>query len=231
MVPAVYSPIAWHHPIGASTGFLTALRGDWQGLLQAVEGTSTFATELAALSEPELEGLRKFLVHSNPLPFRYLSVHAPVKHLHAGEEEMISWLQALPPEVNAIVAHPDTIEDLGLYRLLGKRLVIENMDARKATGRTAEELEPVFAELPEAGFCFDIAHAWSIDPTMELASELLDHFGDRLRHVHLSSLEDGKHVPMLPEHDLLFQPLLDRCRDVPWILEAEKPSRWQQQAA
>jgi hypothetical protein len=231
MVPAVYSPIARHHPIGASTGFLTALRGDWQGLLQTVERTSTFATELAALSEPELEGLRNFLVQSGPLPFRYLSVHAPVKHLSVGEEEMISWLQALPLEVNAIVAHPDTIEDPGLYRLLGKRLVIENMDARKATGRTAEELKPVFAELPQAGFCFDIAHAWSIDPTMELASELLDHFGDRLRHVHLSSLENGKHVPVLPEHDLLFQPLLDRCRDVPWILEAEEPSRWQQQAA
>lgn len=230
MVPAAYSPIARHHPIGASTGFLTAQRGDWPSLLAAVEHTSTFATELAALSEPELEGLRDFLLHSAPLPFRYLSVHAPVKHLRVEEEELIGWLQSLPSDVNAIVAHPDTIDSPGLYRLLGKRLVIENMDTRKATGRTVEELEPVFAELPEAGFCFDIAHAWSIDPTMELAGELLDHFGDRLRHVHLSSLENGNHVPVLPEHDHLFQPLLDRCRDVPWILEAEKPSRWLQQA-
>lgn len=231
MVPAVQSSIARHHPIGASTGYLTGLRGNWDGLLAAVEQTSTFATELAALSEPELYDLRNFLVHAGPLPFHYLSVHAPVKHLRAKEGVMVSWLLELPPEVRAIVAHPDTIEDFGRYRPLGSRLVIENMDARKETGRTPEELGPVFDKLPEAGFCFDIAHAWSIDPTMRLAGELLDRFGDRLRHVHLSSLQDGKHVPVLPEHDALFQPILDRCRDVPWILEAERPKRWLQQAA
>jgi xylose isomerase-like TIM barrel protein len=231
MVPTVNSPLAKHHPIGASTGYLTDLRGNWNELLEAVERTSTFATELAALSEPELRGLRDFLVHADPLPFRYLSVHAPVKHLQAHEEEMISWLLALPPEVRAIVTHPDTMDDPTSYRPLGNRLVVENMDSRKATGRTPEELAPIFAELPDAGFCFDIAHAWSIDPTMVMAGELLDRFGDRLRHVHLSSLQDGRHVPVLPEHDILFQPLLDRCRDVPWILEAERPARWMQRAA
>jgi Xylose isomerase-like TIM barrel len=231
MVPAVQSSLAQHHPIGASTGYLTGLRGDWNGLLQVVEETSTFATELAALSEPELVGLRNFLAHASPLPFHYLSVHAPVKHLETKEEEMVSWLLCLPPQVRAIVAHPDTIEDFTPYRTLGDRLVIENMDARKATGRTPEELAPVFEQLPEAGFCFDIAHAWSIDPTMQLAEELLDRYGTRLRHVHLSSLQNGKHVPVLPEHDALFQPILDRCRDVPWILEAEKPNHWLQQAA
>jgi hypothetical protein len=230
MVPAVYSPLAQHHPIGASTGYLTGLRGDWQGLLDTVEQTSSFATELAALSEPELVGLRNFLGRIGPLPFRYLSVHAPVKHLEANEDEMIAWLQGMPAQVSAIVAHPDTIEDSSSYRGLGERLVIENMDARKATGKTVEQLAPVFAELPEAGFCFDIAHAWSVDPTMQLADELLDSFGERLRHVHLSSLQDGKHVPVLPEHEALFQPILDRCRDVPWILEAEKPKHWLQQA-
>jgi len=230
MVPAVYSPLAQHHPIGASTGYLTGLRGDWQGLLETVEQTSSFATELAALSEPELVGLRDFLGRIGPLPFRYLSVHAPVKHLEANEDEMIAWLQGMPTQVSAIVAHPDTIEDPSLYRGLGGRLVIENMDARKATGKTVEQLAPVFAALPEAGFCFDVAHAWSIDPTMQLAGELLDSFGERLLHVHLSSLQDGKHVPVLPEHEALFQPILDRCRDVPWILEAEKPKHWLQQA-
>lgn len=231
MVPTVSSPLARHHPIGASTGYLTHLRGDWPGLVDAVEHTSTFATELAALSEPELEGLRNFLVDADQLPFRYLSVHAPVKHLEVNEGEMIAWLHSLPREVSAIVTHPDTMDDLELYRSLGNRLVIENMDRRKQGGRTADELAPTFEALPEAGFCFDIAHAWSIDPTMKVGGELLDRFGDRLRHVHLSSLQNGKHVPVLPEHDALFQPLLDRCRDVPWILEAESPTHWLQQAA
>lgn len=231
MVPAVHSPLASHHPIGASTGYLLGLRGNWGDLLAAVEETSTFATELAALSEPEFSALSDFLAHAGPLPFRYLSVHAPVKQRVAAEVDMVSWLAGLPSNVNSIVTHPDTIEDSAPYRLLGSRLVIENMDARKSDGRTVAELEPIFDLLPEAGFCFDIAHAWSIDPSMKLATELLDRFGPRLRQVHLSSLEDGRHVPVLAEHEGLFGPILDRCRDVPWILEAERPTRWLPQAA
>ena len=38
------------------------------------------------------------------------------------------------------------------------------MDNRKSTGRVADELKPVFDELPEAGFCLDVAHVHSIDP-------------------------------------------------------------------
>lgn len=231
MVPAVQSPLAKHHPIGASTGYMDQLRGRWGELVAAVEATSTFAAELAALSEPEFGELRDFLAHDRPLPFRYLSVHAPVKQREAAEGDMVSWLAELPANIDSIVTHPDTIEDPVSYRALGSRLVIENMDARKTVGRTADELAAVFDQLPDAGFCFDIAHAWSIDPSMELAGELLDRFGTRLRQVHLSSLEDDKHVPILPEHDALFEPILDRCRDVPWILEAERPTRWLQQAA
>jgi hypothetical protein len=61
------------------------------------------------------------------------------------------------------------------------------MDDRKGTGRIADEIEPFFEELPEAGFYLDVAHAWSIDPTMGVASELLGRFRSRLPQVHLSS--------------------------------------------
>lgn len=161
-----------------------------------------------------------------PLPFHYLSVHAPVKERTAKEADLVAWLDALPVAVNSIVTHPDTIEDAAPYRLLGRRLVIENMDSRKRDGRTVEEMARYFERLPAAGFCFDIAHAWSIDPSMRLAHGLLDRFGPRLRQVHLSSLHEGSHVPVLPEHESLFEPVLDRCRDVPWILEAERPTHW-----
>ncbi len=226
MVPALRSPLAVHHPIGASTGYFGQLRGQWPDLLGAAKSTSTFAAELAALSEPEFGALRRFLRDVGPLPFHYLSVHAPVKERTAKEADLVAWLDALPLAVNSIVTHPDTIEDAGPYRLLGRRLVIENMDNRKRDGRTVEEMARYFERLPEAGFCFDIAHAWSIDPSMRLAHGLLDRFGPRLRQVHLSSLHDGRHVPVLPAHESLFEPVLDRCRDVPWILEAERPKHW-----
>jgi hypothetical protein len=105
-------------------------------------------------------------------------------------------------------------------------LVLENMDDRKSAGRIADEMETFFQALPDAGFCFDIAHAHSIDPSMDLASELLDRFRSRLRHVHLSSLGSGRHVPVAADDEALFMEVLDRCRDVPRILEAPPPECW-----
>jgi hypothetical protein len=231
MVPLTYNQLAMHHPTGSSTGYMEEMRGNWSELVEAAERTSTFAAELAALSEPEFGKLRDFLVHDPPLPFRYLSVHAPVKEREAPENDLVDWLLALPLSVNSIVTHPEAIDNPVPYLALGSRLVIENMDARKSGGRTPDELAPLFSALPRAGFCFDIAHAWSVDESMDLAHELLTRFGTRLRQVHLSSLQSGKHVPILPEHDALFASVLDRCRDVPWILEAERPTRWLPQAA
>jgi sugar phosphate isomerase/epimerase len=95
------------------------------------------------------------------------------------------------------------------------------MDAGKHDGCTVDGLSRWFDALPEAGFCFDIAHAWSVDDTMAAGTELLDAFRTRLRHLHLSSLSpDLHHVPLTEEHEELFTPLLQRCLDVPWILEA-----------
>ena len=95
------------------------------------------------------------------------------------------------------------------------------MDTRKHDGRTVEEMARWFTELPDAGFCFDIAHAWSVDNSMTVGAELLDAFRTRLRHLHVSSMgSDLHHVPLTEDHEKLFLPLLQRCLDVPWILEA-----------
>jgi sugar phosphate isomerase/epimerase len=138
-----------------------------------------------------------------------------------GEEELVASLAQFSRLADGIVMHPDTMDDLRLYRPLGHKLLLENMDSRKPDGRTPEELHRAFAELPEAGFCFDIAHAWSVDPSMAVANEILDNFCDRLRHVHLSSLsEDLHHVSLTEEDEELFSSILRRCLDVPWIFEA-----------
>jgi hypothetical protein len=198
------------------------LRGDWSGLVSEASQVSSFAVELAALRESELPSLLEFLAAAPALPFRYLSVHAPSKARRASERELIANLEALPSSVDAVVVHPDQMGDPQLYRALGPRLVIENMDARKASGASCEDLEPIFEVLPAAGFCFDIAHAWSIDPTMGVGERLLDRFASRLRHVHISSISpELRHVPLSAEDEALFEPLLARCRDVPWIFEAE----------
>jgi hypothetical protein len=204
---------------------MVAHRGDWVQLVSEALSVSSFAIELSALSEQELPSLIEFLSRERQLPFRYISVHAPSKQMEMPEAELTQLLAELPRWIDAIVVHPDAIKDPENYAPLGRRLVIENMDDRKTDGRDAAELEPYFKALPQAGLCFDIAHAGSFDDTMERGAEILDSFTGRLRHVHLSSLDaDSHHVPLRPDDAERFWRLLDRCRDVPWILEAPPPN-------
>jgi hypothetical protein len=219
--------LAMHHPIGASTGYMAAQREDWAQLVERACDVSTFAVELSALNEDELPGLLAFLDGQPRLPFHYLSVHAPTKGRRLDEGQLVAQLAKLPAHVDAIVVHPDQVHDPVAWRALGRRLVLENMDPRKPAGQTPEQLAALYADLPEAGFCFDIAHAAAVDDTMGLAHALLDAHRGRLRHVHLSSLRAGRssHVSLYRKDELRFLPVLRRCPDVPWILEAPPPPR------
>lgn len=225
--PRPGTPFTAHHPLGTSTGHLVELRGQWDLLVRRALDVSTLVVEIAALSEPEFVTLCDWLAGAGRgLPFRFVSVHAPTKHLAMPEDELVARIAALPAAVDAIVVHPDVLRDPARFAPLGRQVVVENMDSRKSDGRTAAELEPYFAALPDAGFCLDVPHACSIDPTMGVAHDLLDAFGDRLRHVHLSSVDAaGHHLPLTVQDEERFGPVLARCRDVPWILEADLPRR------
>lgn len=228
---AAAGPVAAHHPVGVSTGVFDASRCRWPELVSAACGVSTYAVELSALSAGEMPGLVAYLREKPRLPFRYVSVHAPVKNLDRGDAATVALLARLPLWVRSIVTHPDALSDVDAYGGLGTRLVLENMDDRKRTGRTTDEMATFFNALPDAGFCLDVAHARSIDPAMEVAHEMLDRFRSQLRQVHLSSLSDGHHVPLTADDEDLFAAVLGRCRDVPWILEARPPERWADELA
>ena len=228
MTPGVTdAPIADHHPLGMSTGVFESVRGRWSDLVDRSCAISSHAIELSALSADELPALLAYVRSEPRLPFRHIGVHAPVKGDALDERALARELRRLPLWVRSIVTHPDAVHDPAAYAELGTRLVLENMDGRKPIGRSGEELEPFFAELPEAGFCLDVAHAGALDRSMGLAHDLLDRFRSRLRQVHLSSLDAaGHHVPLSRADEVRFAEVLGRCRDVPWILEASPPPRW-----
>jgi len=221
-LPAMTSRLlARHLTLGCSTGFMSDLRGDWDGLVENAAAISSMAVELSALSASELPGLLAYLEAAPRLPFLFVSVHGPSKGVGGNETALVHSLVRIPAWVDAIVLHPDAIMDRGPYVRLGRRLAIENMDTRKPLGQTADDLAPLLDELPLARLCLDVAHAKDVDPTMEVAFELLRRFSSRLSHVHVSSLDASRHhVPLTSEDEELFEPVLSRCRDVPWILEA-----------
>ena len=112
------------------------------------------------------------------------------------ESKLVDTLARLPAQVDAIVVHPDVIDDPTEYRRLGPRLVLENMDSRKPGGRTADELAPYSRAarrraLPRCRPC------GRRRPVPAGSHELLDRYACRLRHLHVSSLDaDGHHVPL-----------------------------------
>ncbi len=220
--------VSRHHPVGVSTGWLSAderRRGAqppaWSVLAGRARRHGDSACELAALGEPELPSLVEWLESRPKLPFDYLSLHAPSKHRVMPEAELVDLLVRAVPYVDGIVLHPDVIVDHREWARLGSALVLENMDPRKADAQTADALARHFEELPEAGLCFDVAHAYAIDPSLSEGHLILDRFGDRLRHLHVSALDvRHHHVALDAAAERRITPLLDRCRDVPWLLEA-----------
>jgi hypothetical protein len=207
--------------VGPSTGYMVGARGDWPRLVACAESCSLDVVELSALSAGELPGLLRFLADAGALPFEHVSVHGPSKGWDGTPAALATALSAIPAQVEGIVLHPETLAEAAPFADLGARLRLENMDTRKADARTADELARYFDALPDARFCFDVAHAQLHDPSMRLAHELLDALADRLAEVHVSSIEpDGEHVPLRAADAEAFLPVLERCVGVPWVLEA-----------
>lgn len=205
--------------IGFSTGSLAL--GNVRRGLQMVEGHATAAIELSALREEELVPLVESLDDLDLSHFSYISVHAPSKLNALSESEVVLMLTAVADREWPIVVHPDVITNFNLWRRLGRKLCLENMDKRKMTGRTACELEAFFAQLPEATLCFDIGHARQIDPTMCEADAILRRFGDRLQQIHLSLVNSRSgHEPLNYEGVLAFRRVAHLLpQSIPIILE------------
>lgn len=207
-------------PIGFSSGALA--KSDYRRGIELQQGNDQItAIELSALREPELEPLINAAAQLPLSRFEYVSFHAPSAFNRLTEQTTVQLLHSLPGDW-PIVVHPDLIHSHDVWATLGSRLCLENMDLRKRTGRTVEEMRAVFAALPDAGFCLDLGHARQIDPTMGIALDMLRTFGDRLRQLHVSEVGTfGEHRRM----GFLARTAYARVAryvpaDVPLILEA-----------
>lgn len=180
--------------IGFSTGAIA--KGDFRTALSQLAERQVSAVELSALREHELPALVDALSGLDLSPFAYVSLHVPSSFCELSENRVVDLLGTVDRSIPLIV-HPDSIISADLWRPFGRQLCLENMDQRKRTGRTLEELEEWFGLLPEASFCFDVGHARQVDLTMTLAVRLLLRYSDRIRQVHMSEVTpSGAHVPM-----------------------------------
>lgn len=209
-------------PIGFSTGAVA--KSDFRsGLdLQRREGIS--AIELSALREHELRHLLEALSTLDVPNVQYISFHAPSKLVEISEGDVVQMLERLPRHW-PIVVHPDIMTTPILWQRLGSRVCLENMDNRKTTGRTVEELRKLFVTLPEAKFCLDVGHARQVDPTMASALLMLREFGPRLAQLHVSDVGPrGEHLPVGVMAQLAFSRIAQHVPSTcPLIIESIIP--------
>jgi sugar phosphate isomerase/epimerase len=184
-------------PVGFSTGALA--RGDFRLALRYLKGTGTHAIELSALRLGELAPLAAALDSLDLSQFEYVSVHAPSGFAPRDEETVVRHLRFCLENGWPVVVHPDSITSFALWREFGDLLLVENMDKRKPIGRSAVEMERVLASLPQAGVCFDVAHARQFDSSMTEAYVILRDHGPLIKQVHVSEVDTrSRHVRISP---------------------------------
>jgi sugar phosphate isomerase/epimerase len=210
-------------PIGFSTGALAL--GDFRRGLHMLRGLGVPAVELSALRhrevDPLLSAIESGACDELLAGFAYVSVHAPSSYPPAEEARIAARLFAGVGGRWPVILHPDAVSDFSLWAPFGAALLIENMDRRKPAGKTAAELEAIFARLPEASLCLDIGHAWQVDPSMAEARAILSRYGARLRQLHMSEVnEQSKHRPLGEASAPAFRGIAGLLsEEVPLILE------------
>ena len=205
---------------GFSTGALA--KNDFRVAIDLLNNSTANAIELSALREEEVKTLVDSIEQLRLDRFDYISFHAPSKLSLINEEELINLLRPVIARGWPIIVHPDVISDYNNWKEFGNCLCIENMDKRKRVGRTTSDLEEIFFSLPDATFCFDIAHARQVDPTMTEAYCMLTKFSNRLKELHVSSVNtQSKHEPLTFEVLLSFKKIAGFLpANIPIILES-----------
>ncbi|HEY0872435.1 MAG TPA: hypothetical protein VGD94_03100 [Vicinamibacterales bacterium] len=206
--------------MGFSTGALA--KGDVSKGIEIVSRLSLKAIELSALRVHELDALEQAADSVDMTQFAYISMHAPTDYTPEQEAEVAARLHVLAVQHDwPVVIHPDCVTDHAAWKTFGELLCIENMDKRKAIGRTADELRPWFEEFQEASLCFDIAHAQQVDPSMTEAYRILREFGSRICQLHVSEVTSSSKHDRLSEGAIrAFVEVAEQLPlDVPSILE------------
>ena len=206
-------------PIGLSTGAIAY--SHFREALDLLARTDTKAVELSALRFTELKPLTEAALGIDLSQYSHVSVHVPSSFDPGLEEDIVALIEHFPAEW-LLVTHPDVIQRWDLWRRLGRRICIENMDKRKPIGQSRQHLLEIFDSLPDATFCFDVGHAHQVDPTMGEAFLILEEFSGKLCELHISEVNsESKHDLISLEAERSFEVVAQLIpKNVPVILES-----------
>lgn len=161
------------------------------------------AIEISLATPKDLEEFMpsKSLVHMIK-EFSFVSIHAPFKSIRydKGDDASLTYINLIDLYdtlgAQAVVIHPSTVDDQGIYDAELMAVCVENMDSRKTVGISAAEMQAIH-EKHDCMFVLDLQHAYEHDPAMQLAIDLWSVMGAQLSHIHASGQQPPFwHVPI-----------------------------------
>lgn len=154
--------------------------------------------------------------------FEIVTIHAPWREIRYNSESIpyINKLKDICSEqkIYGIVVHPNTVDDYKVLEKSGLPFLIENMDDKARCGTHPGEFEKLKKDY-NFGFVLDLQHAYMHDPTMQLAGELIEAMGDRIKESHVSGQKDGRPHSLLHHSDNSNMIIGMLRSDIPIILE------------
>ncbi|GEM_PF-2043361 len=167
-----------------------------------------------------------------------LSVQTPSFEISYGDNRVSDDVLAMIRQVAKLVhierfvLHPDLIDkdawdklkglhlDLGILSHSG--ICLENSDSHKEFGQTVADMKKVLDRIG-CGIVLNLAHCFTIDPTMRLAHAFIDVLGPKIVEVHLSGVGEcsRSHLPLFQTmQDIILDPLRRISSDIPIIIES-----------
>ncbi len=156
--------------------------------------------------------------------FDFISLHAPsfVYAKNQDSKRILDKIKTLVEKykINNLVFHTDTIIDWDVFsEYLDLPISIENMDNRKKSGRTVEDMRSIL-ERYDFGLTLDLQHCFVNDKSLQLAIDFQKEFEDRVVEYHISGFDENfLHYPLFKtKKDQIISALLKK--DIPIIIES-----------
>jgi len=226
--------------IGFSTGCLYRnIEPISKKAIKTIASTGCDAIELCAgLKEriPTLSSIGK----DDLANFKYISLHAPCDISYGKNEEALNILKEIEENnkrlgFDCIVIHANNVTDWSVFSDFDLPFAFENIDKGKGLGETVEDMKKVFSFV-NFKMVLDLTHAYTVDPSMELAKNLYKEFKERIFQIHLSGYychgEDSQqHYPIniTKQEEILNAVKLDKTviieSALPNYMECDKTKR------
>lgn len=213
--------------IGFSTGcfYKTKIKPISLDCFKIIKSTEASAIEINCIDINNLYRFSKITKTYLLKNFSYISLHAPAKNFYYRDNlksrsilELIFKLNK-EIELNCVIIHPDKVLNWKLFKNYPLNFAVENMDARKKTGKTAKSLTPI---LKKTNFkmTLDLNHCFTNDTSMRLAKNFIKKYENKIAQAHVSGYIESHQPLYLTKQTQILKPIKCLTNNFPIIVES-----------